>query len=75
MPCDEDKKYERIRAKDVGRPGHHYIKVGVRKGKGKRGGKTEQIGDLREYKHKTVHVKGHYRNGKYIKPHTRKKHR
>lgn len=43
-------KYTRIRSKDVGRKGHHYIKVGVRKTKGSRGGKTEKIGKLRRYK-------------------------
>ena len=43
-------KYERIRAKDVGRPGHHYIKLGVRRTKGPRGGRTERIGGLRKYK-------------------------
>jgi len=43
-------KYKRIRAVDVGRPGHHYIKVGVRRGEGKRGGATERIGGLRKYK-------------------------
>lgn len=49
MPC---KKYKRIRAKDVGRPGHHYIRIGVRKTKGVRGGRTEKIGRLRRYKRK-----------------------
>jgi len=45
------RKYKRIRAKDVGRKGHHYIKVGVRKhGRGRRGGTTERIGGLRKYK-------------------------
>lgn len=47
MPC---RKYKRIRAVDVGRPEHHYIKIGVKKKKGKRGGTTEAIGGLREYK-------------------------
>jgi len=46
------KKYVRIRAKDVGRKGHHYIKIGVRRTKGVRGGKTEKIGKLRKYKTK-----------------------
>lgn len=46
------KKYVRIRAKDVGRAGHHYIKVGVRRTLGPRGGKTERIGGLRKYKKK-----------------------
>jgi len=44
------RKYRRIRAKDVGRPGHHYIRVGVKKGKGPRGGRTERIGGLRKYR-------------------------
>jgi len=43
-------KYRRIRAVDVGRPGKHYIKVGVRRKKGKRGSYTEKIGKLRKYK-------------------------
>lgn len=43
MPCG---KYKKIRAKDVGRPGHHYIKVGVKKGGG-----SERIGGLRTYKY------------------------
>jgi hypothetical protein len=47
MPCG---KYKRIRAKDVGRKGHHFIKVGVRKTKGKRGGTTERLGKLQTYK-------------------------
>lgn len=49
MPCG---KYVRIRAKDVGRKGSHYIKIGVRKTTGKRGGRTEIINGLRKYKHK-----------------------
>lgn len=48
MACG--KKYIRIRAKDVGRPGHHYILVGVRRKKGPKGGRTEKIGRLRKYK-------------------------
>lgn len=48
MPCG--KKYVRIRAKDVGRKGHHYIRIGVRRTKGPRGGRTERIGKLRRYK-------------------------
>ena len=40
----------RVRVKDVGRKGHHYIKVGVRRKKGKRGGRTVRIGKLRKYK-------------------------
>jgi len=47
MPCR--KKYKRIRAIDVGKPGHHFIKIGVKKTKGKRGGVTEMIGGLRKY--------------------------
>lgn len=43
-------KYLRIRAKDVGRPGHHYILVGIRKKKGPRGGRTKRISGLRKYK-------------------------
>jgi hypothetical protein len=41
------KKYVRIRSVDVGRPKHHYIKIGVTKK-----GKTERIGGLRLYKGK-----------------------
>lgn len=48
MPCR--KKYVRVRSVDVGKPCKHYIKIGVRKGKGKRGGRTEIIGGLRKYK-------------------------
>ena len=44
------RKYVRIRAKDVGKKGGHYIKIGVRRKKGKRGGYTERIGGLRKYK-------------------------
>ncbi|MEM4973491.1 MAG: hypothetical protein QXR87_07300 [Candidatus Hadarchaeales archaeon] len=50
MPCV--RKYMRIRAVDVGRPGHHYILVGVKRTKGPRGGRTEKIGGLRKYKEK-----------------------
>ena len=50
MPCK--KKFKRVRAKDVGRPGHHYIKIGVRSTPGPRGGLTEAIGGLRVYKKK-----------------------
>lgn len=50
MPCN---KYKRIRSVDVGRKGHHYIKIGVKKTKGKRGGTTEAIGGLRTYKKKS----------------------
>jgi hypothetical protein len=46
MPC----KYVRVRAVDVGKPCGHYIKVGVKKIKGKRGGRTEKIGKLRTYR-------------------------
>lgn len=48
MPCG--RKYVRIRAKDVGRPGYHYILLGIKKKKGPRGGKTERIGGLKLYK-------------------------
>lgn len=44
------KKYIRIRVKDVGRMGHHYIKIGVKKIRGKKGGRTERIGSLKTYK-------------------------
>jgi hypothetical protein len=44
------KKYKHVRAVDVGRVGHHYIKIGVRDSTGPRGGKTEAIGGLRTYK-------------------------
>lgn len=51
MPCvKKKKKYLRIRSVDVGRRKHHYIKVGVRRKKGKRGGRSERIGGLRKYK-------------------------
>jgi len=52
MPCK--KKYKRIRAKDVGRTGFHYIKIGVKTKKGKRGGVTERIGGLIKYKKKNT---------------------
>jgi len=42
--------YKRIRAVNVGRPGHHYIRVGVKGKRGPRGGTTEKCGGLREYK-------------------------
>jgi len=45
-------KYVRIRAKDVGRPGHNYIRIGVLRRKGKIGGRTVRIGGLRRYKGK-----------------------
>ncbi len=51
MPCGK-KAYIRIRAKDVGRKGHHYIRVGVRIKKGRHGGHTIRIGRLRKYKRK-----------------------
>lgn len=51
MGC-EDKKFKRIRAVDVGRKGHHFIKVGIRDISGPHGGVTEQIGPLRLYKKK-----------------------
>lgn len=50
MPCRKKrKKYKRIRAVDLGRKKHHYIKIGVRYKKGKRGGYTERIGRLKKY--------------------------
>ena len=57
-------KYIRYRMVDVGRKGHHYIKIGVRKTKGKSGGYTEKVGGLKTYKnqlkelHKNVKMKG-----------------
>lgn len=42
MGCN---KYTKVRSKDVGRPGHHYVKVGIKKGGG-----SEKIGGLRKYK-------------------------
>ena len=50
MACK--KKYVRVRAKGVGKKGRHYVKVGVRRKKGKRGGRTERIGKLKKYKTK-----------------------
>lgn len=49
MPCS--RKYIRIRAKDVGRPKHHYILLGIKRKKGSRGGRTEKI-KLKLYKKK-----------------------
>ena len=49
MGCGR-KTFIRVRAVDVGRKGHHYIKVGVRRTKGKRGGYTFKIGKLKKYK-------------------------
>lgn len=40
----------RIRSVDVGRAGHHYIKVKVTGSVGPRGGTTKIIGGLRKYK-------------------------
>jgi hypothetical protein len=48
MPC---KKAKRIRAVDVGKPGHHYIKVAITGEVGPRGGTTQAISDLIPYKH------------------------
>lgn len=50
MPCK--KKYKRVRAVDVGRPGHHYLQIGIRSTRGPRGGLTEAIGGLKLYKRK-----------------------
>lgn len=63
MPC----KYKRIRAVDVGRRGHHYIKVGVRSSAGKRGGHTEAIGGLR------VYVRPHTRKGRRVRGYRRRR--
>ena len=49
MPISKE-GFLRIRAVDVGRKGHHYIKIGIRKSSGKRGGKTVRIGKLKAYK-------------------------
>ena len=46
MPCN----IKKIRSVDVGRKGHHYIKVGITGKIGKRGGTTKIIGKLRKYK-------------------------
>ena len=43
------RKYVRIRAVDVGKMGRHYIRIGIRKKKGKRGGYSEKIGKMRKY--------------------------
>jgi len=57
-------KYIRYRMVDVGRKGHHYIKVGIRRTKGKLGGYSERVGGLKIYKnqlkklHKKVKLKG-----------------
>lgn len=40
----------KIRSVDVGRAGHHYIKVKVPGSIGPRGGTTRIIGKLRKYK-------------------------
>jgi hypothetical protein len=47
MPCG---KYKRIRTVDVGRPGHHYVRIGVIAKAGPRGGHTQAIGKLKTYK-------------------------
>ena len=49
MPYGKRKKYKRIRALDVGRKGHHYIRLGIRYKKGKKGGYTERIGKIKKY--------------------------
>ena len=48
------RKLLRIRTIDVGRRGHHYIKIGVYSKKGKRGGRTKSLGGLRKYKKTTI---------------------
>jgi len=50
MPCG--KKYARIRAKDVGGPKGHYIRLGISYSAGPRKGRTVRIGQLRKYKEK-----------------------
>lgn len=55
------KKFKRIRAVDVGRPGHHYIRIGVLRTRGPRGGRTKRIGRLRKYKRKHRHKKKYKR--------------
>jgi len=47
-------RYVRIRAKDVGKPGKHYVRIGIRRTKGPRGGRTEKIGKMRKYKTKKI---------------------
>ena len=42
----------------MGRPGHHYLVVGVRGSAGPRGGHTQVVGGLRTF------VVGHSRHGK-----------
>lgn len=49
MPCGR-KRFRRIRAVDVGRPGHHYIKIGIITKTGKRGGVSVRLGGLKLYK-------------------------
>jgi len=49
MPKSKYKKYVRIRAVDVGKIGNHYIRIGIRKKKGKRGGYSEKIGKMKKY--------------------------
>jgi len=44
------KKYKMIRTVDVGRKGHHYIKIGITRKEGRLGGRSERIGKLRLYK-------------------------
>jgi hypothetical protein len=44
------RKVKRYGAKDVGRKGHHYIRIAVLTGKGRRGGTTIKIGKLKKYK-------------------------
>lgn len=48
MPCKK-KRFVRIRAVDVGRVGHHYLLIGIKKKKGKRGGRTAAI-KMKKYK-------------------------
>ena len=59
MPCHKKHhgKFLRIRAVDVGRPGHHYIKIGVRKKAGPRGGHTHSMDGIKTFKHFKKYVR------------------
>ena len=60
MPCKGTRRprFKRVRAVDVGRPGHHYLVVGVRGSAGSHGGRTQVVGGLRTF------VVSHSRHGK-----------
>lgn len=51
MPIKKE-GFTRVRAVDVGKPGGHYIRVGITKRAGPRGGHTKVIGKPRLYKQK-----------------------